>query len=147
MCIRSVCREKISPITKVTNVDNCENHLGPFEREIQKLLDEQNLLQNIPPKLELNQQNKDLALEPLVRYAPNNNNHQVGLAAIQALALGLRVHPNAGNVTFQCMSPPPRASSKEGSLKRGASPGPSEPNKLAKVSPLDRYSYYIVRQY
>ncbi|XP_018562676.1 Ca(2+)/calmodulin-responsive adenylate cyclase isoform X3 [Anoplophora glabripennis] len=132
-------REKISPITKVNNVDNCENHLGPFEREIQKLLDEQNLLQNIPPKLELNQQNKDLALEPLVRYAPNNNNHQVGLAAIQALALGLRVHPNtAGNVNLQCMSPPPRASSKEGSLKRGASPGPSEPNKLAKVSPLDR---------
>ncbi|KAJ8934999.1 hypothetical protein NQ314_013071 [Rhamnusium bicolor] len=111
-------RDKISPNNKINNIDNCENPIGPFEREIQKLLDEQNLLQNIPPKLELNQQNKDLALEPLVRYAPNNNNHQVGLAAIQALALGLRVHPS-GNVTLQCMSPPPRASSKEGSLKRG----------------------------
>ncbi|KAH1009575.1 hypothetical protein HUJ04_001908 [Dendroctonus ponderosae] len=122
-------------IMKVTNLDHCDNTVGPFEREIQKLLDEQNLLQNIPPKLE-NQQNKDLALEPLVRYAPNNNNHQVGLAAIQALALGLRVNPT-GSVTLQCMSPT-RASSKEGSLKRGASPGPSESNKLPKVSPLDR---------
>ncbi|CAH1122560.1 unnamed protein product [Ceutorhynchus assimilis] len=131
-------RDKISPCNiKVTNLEHCDNTVGPFEREIQKLLDEQNLLQNIPPKLE-NQQNKDLALEPLVRYAPNNNNHQVGLAAIQALALGLRVNPT-GSVTLQCMSPTARASSNEGSLKRGASsPGPSESNKLAKVSPLDR---------
>ncbi|XP_076265179.1 adenylate cyclase rutabaga isoform X5 [Rhynchophorus ferrugineus] len=128
-------RDKISPNMKVTNLEQCDNNMGPFEREIQKLLDEQNLLQNIPPKLE-NQQNKDLALEPLVRYAPNNNNHQVGLAAIQALALGLRVNPT-GSVTLQCMSPT-RASSKESSLKRGASPGPSESNKQPKVSPLDR---------
>ncbi|XP_030753255.1 Ca(2+)/calmodulin-responsive adenylate cyclase-like isoform X5 [Sitophilus oryzae] len=128
-------RDKISPNMKLTNLEHCDNNMGPFEREIQKLLDEQNLLQNIPPKLE-NQQNKDLALEPLVRYAPNNNNHQVGLAAIQALALGLRVNPT-GSVTLQCMSPT-RASSKEGSLKRGASPGPSESNKQPKVSPLDR---------
>ncbi|XP_050314795.1 Ca(2+)/calmodulin-responsive adenylate cyclase isoform X2 [Anthonomus grandis grandis] len=127
---------KISPSIKVTNLENCDNTVGPFEREIQKLIDEQNLLQNIPPKLE-NQQNKDFALEPLVRYAPNNNNHQVGLAAIQALALGLRVNPT-GSVTLQCMSPT-RASSKEGSLKRGASPpGTSESNKQPKVSPLDR---------
>lgn len=126
-------REKLSPNIKLNNIEDT----GPFEREIQKLLDEQNLLQNIPPKLELVQQNKDLSLEPLVRYAPNNNNHQVGLAAIQALALGLRVNP-AGSVTLQCMSPP-RASSKEGSLKRGPSPGPSECHKLQKVSPMDRY--------
>lgn len=130
-------REKTSPNNKVNNTDNNCEYIGPFEREIQKLLDEQNLLQNIPPKLDMNQQNKDLALEPLVRYAPNNNNHQVGLAAIQALALGLRVNPT-GSVTLQCMSPP-RASSKEGSLKRGASPGPSESHKQQKVSPLDRY--------
>ncbi|XP_074029785.1 adenylate cyclase rutabaga isoform X3 [Leptinotarsa decemlineata] len=116
-------REKLSPNNKISNI--------PFEREIQMLLDEQNLLQNIPPKLEL----KDLALEPLVRYAPNNNNHQVGLAAIQALALGFRGN-NVNNL--QCMSPSPRASSKEGSLKRGPSPGPGESVKLAKVSPLDR---------
>lgn len=127
-------RDKVSPNSKVNNLDHCENTIGPFEREIQKLLDEQNLLQNIPPKLDLNQQNKELALEPLVRYAPNNNNHQVGLAAIQALALGLR-----GNVNLPNMSPSPRASSREGSLKRGASPGPGDSNKLAKVSPLDRY--------
>lgn len=131
-------REKTSPNTKLSNLDHCQNSIGPFEREIQKLLDEQNLLQNIPPKLDLNQQNKELVLEPLVRYAPNNNNHQVGLAAIQALALGLSRGPT--NVPWQCMSPSTqRASSKEGSLKRGASPGPSESNKLAKVSPLDRY--------
>lgn len=49
-------REKTSPNSKISNI--------PFEREIQKLLDEQNLLQNIPPKLEL----KELALDPLVRY-------------------------------------------------------------------------------
>ncbi|KAL1498283.1 hypothetical protein ABEB36_009104 [Hypothenemus hampei] len=131
-------REKLpSPQMKVTNLEHCDNTnlIGPFEREIQKLLDEQNLLQNIPPKIE-NQQNKDLALEPLVRYAPNNNNHQVGLAAIQALALGLRVN-STGSVTLQCMSPT-RASSKEGSLNRGVSPGLSESNKLPKVSPLDR---------
>ncbi|XP_066145642.1 adenylate cyclase type 1 isoform X2 [Euwallacea fornicatus] len=127
---------KLSPnSTKVTNMEPCDNVVGPFEREIQKLLDEQNLLQNIPPKLE-NQQIKDL--EPLVRYAPNNNNHQVGLAAIQALALGLRVNPAQGSVTLQCISPTTRASSKEGSLKRGPSPGLSESNKLARVSPLDR---------
>lgn len=136
-------RDKLSPNTKINNTDdtNTTNNQtttgGPFEREIQKLLDEQNLLQNIPPKIELVHQNKDLALEPLVRYAPNNNNHQVGLAAIQALALGLRVNPT-GSVTLQCMSPP-RASSKEGSLKRGPSPGPSECHKLQKVSPMDRY--------
>ncbi|XP_060529634.1 Ca(2+)/calmodulin-responsive adenylate cyclase-like isoform X1 [Cylas formicarius] len=130
-------RDKISPSLKVTNIEHCDNSIGPFEREIQKLLDDQNLLQNIPPKLELHQQNKDLALEPLVRYAPSNNNHQVGLAAIQALALGLRVNPT-GSVTLQCMSPT-RASSKEGSLKRCASPGPSESNKQPKVSPLDSY--------
>ncbi|KAK9747493.1 Adenylate cyclase, conserved domain [Popillia japonica] len=129
-------REKISPTVKVNNIeDNC-TEAEPFEREIQKLLDEQNLLQNIPPKLEVVQQSKDLALEPLVRYAPSNNNHQVGLAAIQALALGLRVNPS-GSVTLQCMSPP-RGSSKEGSLKRAPSPGPSECHKLQKVSPLDR---------
>lgn len=133
-------REKISPNNKLSNLDHCENTIGPFEREIQKLLDDQNLLQNIPPKMDLNQQNKEFVLEPLVRYAPNNNNHQVGLAAIQALALGL---------SRSNMNPPPqfispttqRASSKEGSLKRGASPGPSESHKLAKVSPLDRYFY------
>lgn len=130
---------RISPSsTKLTNLEACDNIAGPFEREIQKLLDEQNLLQNIPPKLE-NQPIKDL--EPLVRYAPNNNNHQVGLAAIQALALGLRVNPAQGSVTLQCISPTGRASSKEGSLKRGPSPpGPPETHKLAKVSPLDRYS-------
>lgn len=131
-------REKLSPNMKLNNTDPLDNITGPFEREIQKLLDEQNLLQNIPPKTELFHQNKDIALEPLVvRYAPNNNNHQVGLAAIQALALGLRVNPT-GSVTLQCMSPP-RASSKEGSLKRGASPGPSECHKQQKISPLDRY--------
>lgn len=131
-------REKLSPNLKLNNTDQAlENITGPFEREIQKLLDEQNLLKNIPPKTELLQQNKDIALEPLVRYAPNNNNHQVGLAAIQALALGLRVNPT-GSVTLQCMSPP-RASSKEGSLKRGASPGPSECHKQQKISQLDRY--------
>lgn len=135
-------REKLSPNTKINNTDETNtNTSGPFEREIQKLLDEQNLLQNIPPKLELVHQNKDLALEPLVRYAPNNNNHQVGLAAIQALALGLRVNPT-GSVTLQCMSPP-RASSKEGSLKRGPSPGPSECHKQQKVSPMDRYNFII----
>lgn len=131
-------REKHSPNMKINNTEESnENIAGPFEREIQKLLDEQNLLQNIPPKAELTQQNKELGLEPLVRYAPINNNHQVGLAAIQALALGLRVNPT-GSVTLQCMSPP-RASSRESSLKRGASPGPSESHKLQKVSPLDRY--------
>ncbi|CAG9862342.1 unnamed protein product [Phyllotreta striolata] len=123
-------RERTSPNNKISNI--------PFEREIQKLLDEQNLLQNIPPKLEL----KELALEPLVRYAPNNNNHQVGLAAIQALALGLRQNngANAANTNVANVSPSPRASSKEGSLKRGASPGtPGQDGiKLAKVSPLDR---------
>lgn len=140
----------MSPNSIANNLDHCENAIGPFEREIQKLLGEQNMLQNVPPKLDLNQHNKDLALEPFVRYAPNNNNHQVGLAAIQALALGLR-----GNVNLPNMSPSPRASSREGSLKRGASPGPGESNKLAKVSPLDRYlgigigkalRYYIVAQ-
>nr|CAH7767810.1 unnamed protein product [Callosobruchus chinensis] len=60
-------RDKISPNAKVNNLDHLENAIGPFEREIQKLLDEQNLLQNIPPKLEINHQNKDIALEPLVR--------------------------------------------------------------------------------
>lgn len=131
-------RDKTSPNAKLSNLDHCDNTIGPFEREIQKLLDEQNLLQNIPPKLDLNQQNKELVLEPLVRYAPNNNNHQVGLAAIQALALGLIRGPT--NVAPHCMSPTTqRASSKDGSLKRGASPGPSESNKLVKVSPLDRY--------
>ncbi|CAH1156233.1 unnamed protein product [Phaedon cochleariae] len=113
-------REKLSPIGKISNI--------PFEREIQKLLDEQNLLQNIPPKLEL----KDLALEPLVRYSPSNNNHQVGLAAIQALAMGLRGSGAPG------AAPSPRASSKEGSLKRVASPQTQEAAKLARVSPLDR---------
>lgn len=112
----------------------------PFEREIQKLLDEQNLLENIPPKAEVLQKGKELTLEPQMRYAASNNNHQVGLAAIQALAIGLRVNPT-GSVTLQCMSPP-RASSKEGSLKRGASPpGPSEGCKQQKVSPLDRYFF------
>lgn len=135
-------REKHSPNTKLNNTEeSTENIAGPFEREIQKLLEEQNLLQNIPPKHELTPQNKDLALEPLVRYAPNNNTHQVGLAAIQALALGLRVNPT-GSVTLQCISPT-RASSKEGSLKRGASPGPSECHKQQKVSPLDRYIIII----
>nr|XP_022918465.1 Ca(2+)/calmodulin-responsive adenylate cyclase isoform X6 [Onthophagus taurus] len=127
---------------KMSNLEDHHHHHHPhqesFEKEIQKLLDEQNLLQNIPPKLELVQQCKDLALEPLVRYAPsNNNNHQVGLAAIQALALGLRVNPS-GSVTLQCMSPPRGSSSKEGSLKRAPSPGPSEPHKQIKISPLDR---------
>lgn len=133
-------REKLSPNIKVNNLDHLENAIGPFEREIQKLLDEQNLLQNIPPKMELGQQNKDFVLEPLVRYAPSNNNHQVGVAAIQAIALGLRMHHAPCNVNLQCMSPSPRASSKEGSLKRGASPGPDESYKLAKILPLDRYS-------
>lgn len=78
----------------------------------------------------------------LVRYAPNNNNHQVGLAAIQALAIGLRVNPT-GSVTLQCMSPP-RASSREGSLKRGGSPaGLAEGIKQQKISPLDRYFFYL----
>ncbi|KAF5272245.1 hypothetical protein FQA39_LY01327 [Lamprigera yunnana] len=125
-----------SPNVKVNNTEGICDSAGPFEREIQKLLEEQNLLQNIPPKYELTPQNKDLALEPLVRYAPNNNTHQVGLAAIQALALGLRLNPT-GTVTLQCISPT-RASSKEGSLKRGASPGLSECHKQQKVSPLDR---------
>nr|CAI5867448.1 unnamed protein product [Callosobruchus analis] len=57
-------RDKISPNAKVDNLDHLENAIGPFEREIQKLLDEQNLLQNIPPKLEINHQNKDIGLEP-----------------------------------------------------------------------------------
>ncbi|GLV34234.1 rutabaga [Carabus blaptoides fortunei] len=110
--------EKRSPMnTKVLN-DLCTNDSkipGPFEREIQKLLDEQNLLKNNPPKNELSHQMKDILSldemknlnhggierEPLVvaRYgcksptiANSNNNsspphtHQVGLAAIQALA-------------------------------------------------------------
>lgn len=87
---------------------------GPFEREIQKLLDEQNLLKNNPPKTELGHQMKDILsleemknvnlvnhlnhVDPIVaRYAcrsptvnSNNNSspltHHVGLAAIQALA-------------------------------------------------------------
>lgn len=123
--------KRLSPNSNNVNdkIRNTEPAVSPFEREIQKMLDEQNLLQNIPPKLELNQRDKDL--EPLVRYAPNNNNHQVGLAAIQALALGLRMNVNVP-------VSPPRASSKESSLKRGASPGPSENYKLQKVSPLDR---------
>ncbi|XP_017782310.1 PREDICTED: Ca(2+)/calmodulin-responsive adenylate cyclase-like, partial [Nicrophorus vespilloides] len=124
-------RDKLSPNLKLNNTEE----IGPFEREIQKLLDEQNLLQNIPPKLEITQTSKDICLEPLVRY---NNNHQVGLAAIQALALGLRVNPT-GSVTLQCMTTPSIVSSKEGSLKRGPSPpGPSQSCKLQKVSPLDR---------
>ncbi|KAL3268541.1 hypothetical protein HHI36_007649 [Cryptolaemus montrouzieri] len=129
-------RNAVSPNDKIKNSE--DNIVSPFEREIQKMLDEQNLLENIPPKIELNPRNKDIALEPLVRYAPsnNNNNHQVGLAAIQALAIGLRVNsPNACNV--HCVSPT-RASSKEGSLKRGASPGPSECVKQPKVSSLNR---------
>lgn len=110
--------EKRSPMnTKVLN-DLCANDTkipGPFEREIQKLLDEQNLLKNNPPKNELSHQMKDILSldemknlnhggmerDPLVvaRYAcksptvanSNNNSsppltHQVGLAAIQALA-------------------------------------------------------------
>lgn len=133
-------KSRISPSTvKITNSDE------PFEREIQKLLDEQNLLQNIPPKVEVLQKNKELTLESSqIRYAAaSNNNHQVGLAAIQALAIGLRVNPT-GSVTLQCMSPP-RASSKEGSLKRGASPpGPSEGNKQQKISPLDRYFFFFL---
>lgn len=80
---------------------------GPFEREIQKFLDEQNLLKNNPPKNEISHQTKEiLSLDELhnisdnkeeksvlARYARSplncNNNpitHQVGLAAIQALA-------------------------------------------------------------
>lgn len=51
-------KARVSPCNvKINNSDE------PFEREIQKLLDEQNLLQNIPPKMEF----KDLTLEPLVR--------------------------------------------------------------------------------
>ncbi|XP_065155430.1 Ca(2+)/calmodulin-responsive adenylate cyclase isoform X11 [Atheta coriaria] len=126
-----------SPNTKVNNTDE---YVGPFEREIQKLLDEQNLMANIPPKLEVTQCSKDIALEPLVRY---NNNHQVGLAAIQALALGLRVNPT-GSVTLQCMPGGQQqvVSSKEGSLKRGAaSPQAPTQSKLPKVAvaPRDRH--------
>ncbi|XP_045474038.1 Ca(2+)/calmodulin-responsive adenylate cyclase-like isoform X4 [Harmonia axyridis] len=131
-------KENMKRSPKENKKENDDNLASPFEREIQKMLDEQNLLQNIPPKIELDSRNKDIVLEPLVRYAPsNNNNHQVGLAAIQALALGLRVNsPNS--CTMNCVSPT-RASSKEGSLKRGASPGPSECVKQPKVSSLDRY--------
>ncbi|XP_044753181.1 Ca(2+)/calmodulin-responsive adenylate cyclase-like isoform X3 [Coccinella septempunctata] len=127
-------RTALSPNDKRKNCD--ENEVSPFEQEIQKMLDEQNLLQNIPPKIELDPKNKDIALEPFVRYAtPNNNNHHVGLAAIQALAFGLRVN-SQNSCTMNCISPS-RASSKEGSLKRCASPGPYECVKQPKVSSLE----------
>ncbi|XP_018324756.1 Ca(2+)/calmodulin-responsive adenylate cyclase isoform X3 [Agrilus planipennis] len=120
---------------KISNTNGSSEGTGHYEKEIQKILEDQNLLQNIPPKTELTQQNKELPFESFGRYA-SNNNHQVGLAAIQALALGLRVNPT-GSVTLQCMSSP-RASSKEASLKRVNSPGPSESHKQQKISPMDR---------
>lgn len=59
-------RDRHSPNSKVNNIEEGAA-IGPFEREIQKLLEEQNLLQNIPPKHELVHQGKELALEPLIR--------------------------------------------------------------------------------
>lgn len=57
----------------------------PFEREIQKLLDDQNLLKNNPPKPERKELRLDL--DPL-RNCNNNSSpmHAVGLAAITQLA-------------------------------------------------------------
>ncbi|XP_044734406.1 Ca(2+)/calmodulin-responsive adenylate cyclase isoform X3 [Chrysoperla carnea] len=118
-------REKHSPhAVKVQNDSNessqtaesLGNIPGHFEREIQKLLDEQNLLKNNPPKNEKNLLNKEIISldemkninhenykelpQIIERYGINrsplingNNNsntalitHQVGLAAIQELA-------------------------------------------------------------
>nr|CAD7401062.1 unnamed protein product [Timema cristinae] len=82
------------------------NKLPKFEREIQKLLDDQNLLKNIPPKNDKTHQNKEIiSMEELRnvnqvvlgRYVAGRSNHvlnnntttstqQVGLAAIQELA-------------------------------------------------------------
>ncbi|KAJ8971721.1 hypothetical protein NQ317_009068 [Molorchus minor] len=90
----------VKPTKKIS--ENYEYPIG----EIQKQLDEQNLLQNIPPKLELNQQNKDLALEPLgSANSSNNNKHEVaGWRRRSALALGLRVLSSC-NVIPPSMSP------------------------------------------
>ena len=148
---KDVRRLRTSPLnSKPNNIEvSSESTISavePFEKEIRKLLDDQNLLRNVPMKPEPVQgRNKDLALEPLVRYAPsnNNNNHQVGLAAIQALALGLRLN-SSGGMTLRCLSPIGKGGgSKEGSLKRAQSPGPSEPHKQLKVSPLDRYIEHL----
>ncbi|XP_063232754.1 Ca(2+)/calmodulin-responsive adenylate cyclase isoform X3 [Bacillus rossius redtenbacheri] len=74
-----------------------------FEREIQKLLEDQNLLKNIPPKCDTNHRKDIISLEELrnvnqvmlgkyvvcrTSHGLNNNSapQQVGLAAIQELA-------------------------------------------------------------
>lgn len=157
---------------------------GPFEREIQKFLDEQNLLKNNPPKNEMNHQVKDiLSLDDmqnmsaehkdpiLARYACrspvincNNNSapltHQVGLAAIQALArkqqdelnnlvecesnhqIGFRFNPVDQSMTLQAIpaDSDKRESSKESSLKRsrGTTPEDLETSKVQRVSSLPK---------
>lgn len=163
---------------------------GPFEREIQKFLDEQNLLKNNPPKTEINHQTKDILSldemqnvaaerqkEPVVlaRYACrspvinyNNNSsppltHQVGLAAIQALArkqqdelnnlvesnesnnhqIGFRFNPVDQSMTLQAIpadNDKQRESSKESSLKRsrGTTPEDFETSKVQRVSSLPK---------
>lgn len=145
---------------------------GPFEREIQKLLDEQNLLKNNPPKTELGHQMKDILsleemknvnlvnhlnhMDPIVaRYGcrsptvSNNNSspltHQVGLAAIQALARKQQDELNNVVEPTEVPLPPhsyePRESSRESSLKRGRVHTPDSPedgNKVRKVSSLPR---------
>lgn len=164
---------------------------GPFEREIQKFLDEQNLLKNNPPKNEINHQMKEILSldelqnvageqkEPvlLARYACrspvicNNNTsspltHQVGLAAIQALArkqqdelnnlvecenhqIGFRFNPVDKSMTLQKIPVEnaigggevhQRESSKEGSLKRSrvTTPEDLETSKVQRVSSLPK---------
>lgn len=90
---------KHSPMTsanvKILNHESRENYVKrsphdiafvpPFEREIQKLIDDQNLLKNIPPKPERKELRLDL--DPL-RNCNNNSSpmHAVGLAAITQLA-------------------------------------------------------------
>lgn len=177
--------------TKLLNDDGKVEFLtklsGPFEREIQKFLDEQNLLKNNPPKMEINQAKDILSLddmqnavgerqkEPVVlaRYACrspvinyNNNSsppltHQVGLAAIQALArkqqdelnnlvetepnnhqIGFRFNPVDQSMTLQAIPADndKRESSKESSLKRsrGTTPEDFETSKVQRVSSLPK---------
>lgn len=164
---------------------------GPFEREIQKFLDEQNLLKNNPPKNEISHQMKEILSldelqnvagdhtqkEPVVlaRYACrspvincNNNSsspltHQVGLAAIQALArkqqdelnnlvecdqnhqIGFRFNPVDQSMTLQTIPADTggdhqRESSKDSSLKRSrvTTPEDLETSKVQRVSSLPK---------
>jgi len=90
---------KHSPMTaanvKILNQENRDTYIKrsphdiacipPFEREIQKILDDQNLLKNNPPKPERKELRLDL--DPM-RNCNNGNSpmHAVGLAAITQLA-------------------------------------------------------------